>query len=384
VVLTDAQEFGVELGLQDSLLFDRSTVSNGQLVPGYNFNNQALGSSSSAQSLASSQNAAGQALSNFGIGRTNSRLGYGGLVLAASSESISVLIRALQDSRRLEVLGRPQVMTLDNQPAYVQVGQRVPQIIGSAVTFGGNVINSITLQNTGLILGVTPRISPEGTVIMEIDAERSEVNFEDGVPIAYSQGQPIISPSFDLTTAQTTVSAADGETVVLGGLITKNKARSQRRVPWLSDIPLLGLLFRYEAKGEERNELLIILTPHVVRSKADAERLKQVESARMNWCLSDVHAVHGSTGICEHCGKTNCQCSGRVVYPDVNPRGLPAGEFQPREAAPSGLPLTPPAENIPAPPPLTSPAEGAPGVPAAIEQPLGETLGSDERSLMNP
>lgn len=384
VALRNIKEFGIELGLQDSLLFDRSVVTDNLLIPGYNFNNQPLGNSSSAGSLARSENAAGQALSNFTLGRTNSNLGYGGLVLAASSESISMLVRALQESRKLEVLGRPQVMTLDNQSAFVQVGQRVPRIIGSAVTYGGNVINSVALENVGLILGVTPRISPEGTVIMEVDAERSKINFDDGVPIAISEGQPIISPSIDLTVAQTTVSAADGETVVIGGLISKNKSRTERRVPWLSDIPLLGLLFRYDSDADERNELLIILTPHVVRSQADVERVKQIEAARMNWCLADVHAVHGPTGICEHCGKVNCQCAGTVVYPDTNPRGQSTGEYQPQEAAPDGLPLAPPIEAIPTPPPLSPPADPALEEPMpAVEQPSSEPMGSDKKPLMN-
>src|SRR5690606_6677577 len=95
--------------------------------------NQPLGNSGSDLSRATSGKLAGQALSSFSVGRVNSQLGYGGLVLSASSESISILIRALQECRRLDVLARPQVMTLDNQPAFIQVGQRVQLI--TATTF---------------------------------------------------------------------------------------------------------------------------------------------------------------------------------------------------------------------------------------------------------
>ena len=73
------------------------------------------------------------------------------------------------------------------------------------------------------------------------------------------------SPSFNVTKATTTVSAIDGETIVLGGLITQGSETTKRRVPWLSDIPVLGFFFRYDSEVKQRSELLIILTPHVVR-----------------------------------------------------------------------------------------------------------------------
>ncbi len=248
VTLSNQDEFGIELGLQDSILFDRSLLGNlvttttttqtstssGVVTqtqqnilgatnqPGFNFNNQPLGNSGSTQALANPSQVGGQGLSSFGVGRTNSTLGYGGLVLSASSEAVSVLIRALQQTQRLEVLSRPQVMTLDNQPAFVQVGQRVPRITGSTLTQVGQQ-NNIVLENVGLILGVTPRISPDGRVVMEVDAEKSQLgNIADGIPVTTSGGVVINSPTIDLTTAQTTVSAIDGETIVIGGLITKS------------------------------------------------------------------------------------------------------------------------------------------------------------------
>ena len=175
------------------------------------------------------------------MGRT-SELGFGGLVLSASSKSINVLLRALQQNQRLEVLSRPQVMTIDNQPAFIQVGQKVPRITNVTINqIGQN--NVVTLENVGLILGVTPRISPDGMVVMEIDAEKSEVAPEiEGIPISISAtGAVMRSPRYNITTAQTTVSTASGETIVLGGLITKSEQRLNRRVPYLSDVPVLGL-----------------------------------------------------------------------------------------------------------------------------------------------
>ena len=277
ITLGDRDELGVELGLQDSVLFDRSllgdlvTTTNttqisdpsgirtvteeivraASLTPGFDFNGKTLGlgNSGSTSSVATGRTTGGQALSNFAVGRMNNDAGFGGLVLSASSQNVSVLIRALQETREMHILSRPLVRTLDNQPAFIQVGQRVPRIVGSSVSTYGQS-NSIANENVGLILGVTPRISPDGNVVMEIDAEKSKVGpEEEGIPVAVSMDGTIIrSPRVDTVTAQATVSVADGETVVLGGMISTEKETIQRRVPFLSDVPVLGYLFRFDGR----------------------------------------------------------------------------------------------------------------------------------------
>jgi len=347
VALTDNDEFGVELGLQDETLFERSMLENLQTitrttttqeggnivtteeqtivsadnVPGFNFNNvttaMGLPNSGSTQAINSAAHIATQALSSFGLNRSNNELGFGGLVLSASSESVNILVRALQESRRLDVLSRPQVMTLDNQPAFIQVGQRVPRITASNLNEAGGLVNTTTLENVGLLLGVTPRISPDGLVVMEIDAEKSAVGPEaEGIPISVSpQGTVIRSPRIDTTTAQTTVSALSGQTIVLGGLITKRTNVIHRRLPLLADIPILGNLFRYDGASVLRTELLIIMTPHIVRNKEDADWLKQVEAARMDWVLRDVIAINGDGGLRGR-GDHWDDCESETIYPD--------------------------------------------------------------------
>lgn len=379
VRLNNTDEFGVELGIQDSLLFDRSLVGSivddGQAIPrgvhepGFLFNNQQLGNSASDRSLATAGNVAGQALSSFALSRTNSDLGYGGLVLSASSESISVLLRALRETRRLDVLSRPQVMTLDNQPAFIQVGQRVPRIAGSTINQVGQV-NDIVLENVGLILAVTPRVSPDGMVIMEVDAEKSAVSNQPGIPVAVNTqtGEPVTSPIFDTTTAQTTVSSASGQTIILGGLITRSESMIKRRIPYLSDVPLLGHLFRYDSNVSERTELLIILTPHVVRSQEEASRLKQIEASRMNWCLGDVQQLHGDCRICQRGDCEHCEAATQVIYPDLDPTGTIELETIP---TPTGLPeptesISPPFFDTPELMPQPSAQGATESPPAAI------------------
>lgn len=337
VVLENTDEFGIELGLQDSILFDRSIMGDilqnadgstsnvpGALNnPGFNFNNGGpLGNSSSPLALRQSDQVAGQGLTNFAVGRTNPDLGFGGLVLSASSESVSILLRALNQSRRLDVLSRPQITALDNQPAFIQVGQRVARITGVTQNVTGTT-NNVQIENVGLILRVRPRISPDGVVVMEIDAERSELGPEaEGVPVFVStDGGVVRSPNVNTTTAQTTVSAADGQTIVLGGLLTESKNGLHRRVPILSDIPILGNLFRYDLAEKRRTELLIIMTPRVIRNELDANIIKQVESSRMSWCLSDVIKLHGPSGLRSRSDEwTDAELP--TIYPDLDPQGL--------------------------------------------------------------
>jgi hypothetical protein len=258
-------------------------------------------------------------------------------------------------------------MTLDNQPAFVQVGQRVPYITESQLTNFGRV-NQVTLMDVGLILGVTPRISPDGMVVMEIDAEKSLVGpVDEGIPIAISpDGETIKSPKIDITTAQTTVSAASGETIILGGLITKRTKNIHRRVPLLADIPLLGDLFRYDMVDLRRTELLIILTPQVILNPEDQERLKQVESARMSWCAADVNSLLGE-GIYDETGFPDQHSQVPIIYPDQNPRGLlelSEPVLPAPEAAPSDLPAdqpVPPVEDLlPPAGASTTPPDGLP------------------------
>jgi type II secretion system protein D len=412
VDLGDTNEFGIEVGLQDSTLFDRSVLSNPVVTsttlptgtttqtviaannaPGFNFNDTSnpLGNSGLGTNL-SPPSVAGQSLTNFAVGRQNTTLGYGGLVLSAQSQNVSMLVRALAENHKIEILERPQITTLDNQAANVQIGQRVPTINSVSNNALTGQSNTITFQNVGVIMGVIPRISPDGLVVMQIDAEKSALEPEaTGIPIFSSPtGQITRSPIIDTTTAQTTVSAMDGQTIVLGGLISKNKNESHRSVPWLGDLPLIGNLFRFDSTACERTELLIIMTPHIIRTASDAEALKREEAARMSWCLCDVTKIHGEAGLNPR-GGTWGAADVKVVYPDspepinlpgepVVPEAVPAPSGQPHAPAalpqPSNQPMAPvtppipvqtsPPAPSPVPPmPSTSPAPTATPVPSA-------------------
>lgn len=314
VTLQDNDEFGVELGFQDSILFDRSVIDNIQSIsetstapngvqtttqriisqsstPGYPFNNLPLGNNTSPAIHPSKVGT--QGLSNFSLGRTNSDLGYGGLVLSASSDSVNVLIRALSARRNVRVLSRPSVTVLDNQVAQIQVGQIVPVTDGANIGANGNVIPTISRDNAGVILTVTPRLSQDGQVVMVVAAEKSQYTGAGVTILTDTNGGEVTSPIKDITTASTTVKVPDGQTIVMGGMITNSEDSNERKVPWLGDIPLIGQAFRYDSFVHKRTELLIFLTPRIIRCDEDMEQLKQIEAQRLHWFEDEAELIHG-------------------------------------------------------------------------------------------
>ena len=320
VVLDNTDEFGVELGFQDSALFGRSLVENLQTIdttttaqngvqtttqsvytsegsPGFNFNrpevglgNNILGADSQAARVAS------QGLSNFSLGRVNGDLGFGGLVLSANSKSVNILLRALSSQRTVNVLSRPQIRTIDGQFSRITVGQEFQWVTGFNANQVGGALTPLTEpKTTGIILEVTPRITPDGSIVMVTHAEKSQVSAATGVPLVADpvSGTVIQSPLIDSVAADTTVMVPDGQTVVIGGMITKSDTSIDRRVPWLADIPVLGQAFRYDSDSTIRTELLIFLTPRIIRSNEDSERIKQVESERMHFFVEEAESIHG-------------------------------------------------------------------------------------------
>jgi type II secretory pathway component GspD/PulD (secretin) len=379
VDLTNVDELGMELGLQEPILFRRSV--NG--VPGFLFNTPTLGNSSSADALATAGQVGTQALSNLAMGRTNADAGFGGLILSASSESVSVLIRALKSEKRLEVLASPKITTLNNQMAYVLVGQRVPQVTGLGISGVGTAQSGVDYTDVGISLLVTPRVSPDGMVVMQVTAERSDVGpLSEGIPIGIgADGTPILAPRINSTRAETVASAADGQTVVLGGLINKQRSTTSRKVPYLADVPLVGSLFRYDVEVVNKTELLIILTPTVIKSEDDMERLKRTAAGRISWCLSDVIDIYGDPGVRGRRDEWRDD-EVPVTYPDqkkppARPGAAPNGKGQPEElpapegppngaASPGATPPLPPVQpggnagaNLPA--GRLEPRPGAPG-----------------------
>ncbi len=319
VDLNRLEEFGMDIGIQDSILFDRGTsLGAGNAIgagTGFLFN-QAAAPNLNAYAR---ENMAGQALSNLGTGRVNNNVGYGGLVLSAGNESISFLLRALQNKQCARVLNKPTITTMENLQGRVHIGASVPRVAGSTVS-GLNVVQNVEFQDVGVTLEVTPRVSPDGTIAMAVNIIKSSVGLEaTGITVGVgADGTPIRAPSIFITQAQSTLLSRSGQTVVFAGLIEESKNHETRGIPIMSDLPVVGPLFRFESDAARRTELLIFLTPHLLTDDDDVDLHNQREFERMHWCLEDVAEMYGSTGFHRFQGNESAT---ETIYPDVDPIG---------------------------------------------------------------
>lgn len=320
VSLTDSLEFGAELGLQDSLLYSRRSSTGGTLSSPVFNNGTTLASPTAGANLA------GRGLSTLGLGTASAASpGVGGAVLTASSETVGILIRALQTAGRVEVLNRPSLTTLDNREATATVGGQVPRVTGITQATGvtGQQFQ-VADVSVGVILTILPRVSPDGLILMEVGVENSSVGDPNaGIPIGFSTtGQVIRSPIINQTRAQTVVTAYPGQTVVFAGLISKSRNTSRSQVPILGSLPLIGAAFRFDVESESRKELLVVLTPRLIQSEEDYDTLKEVESSRMSWCLADVLNIHGDQGLSAGNGLWG-PARAPVIFPDMPTSRVP-------------------------------------------------------------
>jgi type II secretion system protein D len=319
VTLEDTDEFGIELGVQEPILFDRG---GNALMPGFNFNSATLpNSTSDGRNIV-----AGQALSNFMVGRASDAAGFGGLILSASSDYLNVLLRALEEHRDMEVLSRPQIRTLDNRPALIRMVREQQIISGFNVNSTTGALNPL-LDNddAGITLQVTPTISPDGNILLSLTAEKSQFIPGAGPVLTFDDaGNPLSRGTVkDLAQVETTVVVADEQTIVIGGLITKSNDTRKRRVPWLSDIPIIGDAFGFETENVRRTELLIFLTPRIIKGHAYSEMHKQIEADRIHFTEYEAEQIHGPLyGIpasAQDSGSSNWKMMPPEPVPSVDP-----------------------------------------------------------------
>ncbi|HUO07387.1 MAG TPA: type II secretion system secretin GspD [Phycisphaerae bacterium] len=195
--------------------------------------------------------------SDFGIANSTT----GGLKIGLVEQNASATLKALASNNKLDVLSRPYILTSDNQEASMIVGQEVPIIENSQITSLGQTINSVSYQNVGIILDVTPHINPDGMVTLDIAPQVSQLDTGSGVPISSNVNAPV----FDIRAAQSRVGVEDGKTIVIGGLMQDQKQQTVQKIPIVGDIPYLGMLFKRTQNTKVKTELLIFLTPHVAQ-----------------------------------------------------------------------------------------------------------------------
>ena len=194
-----------------------------------------------------------------------------------SIPSFGVILQALEHSKDVNVLSRPHLLTMDNTKASLSVGQSIPfqtQGVGSVAAGQTSILSTYARQDVALKLEITPHLNDSDSVRLEIDG-----NIED-VPDGQTAGQAG-GPTTNKRTIKTAVVVKDGDTIILGGLQKDSESESVDKIPGLGDIPVLGRLFQTRSKQRTKQDLLIILTPYVIRGPEDLRRIyEQRESER--------------------------------------------------------------------------------------------------------
>lgn len=254
----DADQLGIQWALGDLssgiglLSFSNVGASLASIAAGY----LSSGATGAAGAIAAGKNngdGATFALGNF----ENSRKAYG------------ALIQALKTNTKSNLLSTPSIVTMDNEEAYIVVGQNVPFVTGSVSTGSSGTVNPYTTverKDVGVTLKVIPHIGEGGTVRLEVEQEVSNVQSSKG------QAADLITNKRAIKTA---VLAEHGQTVVLGGLVSDDVEFNNQGIPGLSSIPYLGRLFRSDTRSNVKRNLLVFIHPTIVGDANDVRRLSQ-------------------------------------------------------------------------------------------------------------
>jgi general secretion pathway protein D len=209
-------------------------------------------------------------------------VGGAGLTLQyiAAGEKLAAVINALQMQSKINILSRPRLMVLDNQEATIQVGSDVPivtsQVSAPDISTGSpSILQNVQYRSTGVILRIKPTINSKGLLTLDISQEVSNAQSTTTSDIG--------SPTILTRRIQTSAVAGDGQTVVLGGIISENKTGGQTKVPWLGDLPVFGYLFRTDTTHKDRTELIILISPRILSSVDDATRVTEQMKRELWW-----------------------------------------------------------------------------------------------------
>ena len=187
------------------------------------------------------------------------------------------VLDALSTVTDVNIVSSPTLMVLDNKKATLQVGNEVPIITQSAIavlTPGSPIVNSVTYRNTGIVLNITPRVGDKGRILLEVEQEASDV--------VRTLTSGIDSPTIQQRRIKTTVIVNDGETIILGGMIQDRADIRKDQVPLIGEVPLLGNLFKSKLDQIVRVELLVAITPRIVRDDGQIRAITEEFRTRIN------------------------------------------------------------------------------------------------------
>ena len=188
-----------------------------------------------------------------------------GMKYGILGETLETLLMALEKNTKVNILSTPRILTLDNHEAVINIGQEVPYLESTQETATGGVLTSYDFRDVGVILTVLPRINKSETVTMDVNQQINSL-------IEFTLfNAPVITKR----EAVASVTVKDGQTMIIGGIIQDNKTETIHKVPILGSIPFIGGLFRRQESKIEKTELMVFITPHIVRNPEEADKVTQ-------------------------------------------------------------------------------------------------------------
>lgn len=212
--------------------------------------------------------------------------------IITDQSSFRLTLTALAQANRLKVLASPHILTADNREASIHIGTEIPILTSQANIAGiqgsnGStaLVNNVQYRSTGVILTVLPQVNADGLVNLQVRQEVSEVD--------NSFSSATGSPAFTTREAETTAVVQNGDSLLIGGIIQESTSRGRSGVPYLMDLPVVGRLFRMDTDNVRRVELIILLTPHVIRNRSESLLVTEQYKDRLWDVVDEIERTSG-------------------------------------------------------------------------------------------
>jgi general secretion pathway protein D len=215
------------------------------------------------------KNATGAGTNNFGLQPAAGSSPLAGFSYTLTGAQYSAFLNAAKTDKKYEILSTPRIFTTNNAEAEINVSQSVPYLTSQTTDTTGATIANYSFVTVGLVLDVTPRILSNGLVSMDVTQTANDI-------AGYTTYN---APIINQREADTTVSVRDGETIVLGGIISHSTNNNVSKTPILGDIPLIGNLFKSSNKTSNKTELLVFLTPRIVNTAEEVKKIVEDNKA---------------------------------------------------------------------------------------------------------
>jgi len=301
VRLTDDLKYGIEFllgGVPQSVQTSTGTTTGGTVPAGLlvaggqqGSTTSVTGPSGSTGTISTAPTTLSGVQSISGAAATFTTAGGFTFLALDTANKLRTLINLLASEGKVEILASPHIMAANNQEARIQIGSDVPTLTSQSVPLISQTTSfqtsTVQYRSTGIILSVKPQINAKGLVTLDIAQEVSNVDTTTSTVSG--------SPTFTVRSAKTSLTTADNQTVVLGGLIREDKSRTQAGIPGLRKMPIIGPLFGSDAIHKERTELLVLITPHIITNMEEGARITQDMKEKVG--LDEAQPTHrqGST-----------------------------------------------------------------------------------------